>query len=245
MIYSKIGYETESSFWNNFLIISIIFLIIFIVLLIVLNPLKNKYYHTYHDDILFKKYKDTGVLNQIFSTFGETNNYIKRYALRHSSFDTSIITNYVSTYNIIDYYVVSYNNKGKVIDSILITERKNGKSSRIIAVKKNTKKVNIIIKSVDGVEINKNIIKPIPISKIRIYSLLMSLIAFNTMYILSRISIKLAGDPFIRIYNKTAWNFFAFLGMILLSVLIYLVVTVRLRKKNSITRNGGLEYEFY
>lgn len=245
MILDIFEYQISSPFWDIFLIISIVCLIVFIALLILLRPLKNVYYHRFHDDILFKEYKEAGVLNRIYSTYGETNNYIKRYALRKSSFDTSVVTNYVGDYNVIDYYVVSYNRYGKPISAILVTERKNDKSSRIIAVNKRAYKINIIIKSVDGVEINKNIIKPLPISKIRVYSLLISIIAFNIMYILSRIAIYFSGKNHMKLYSKTNWNFFAFLGMILLAILIYVFTVIRLRKKNSKNRNGGLEYEFY
>lgn len=245
MILDIQDYQVSSQFWNIFLIISIIGLVLFIVLMFILKPLKNEYYLPFHNDILFKEYKEAGVLNQIYSTYGETNNYIKRYAVRKSSFDTSVVTNYVGNYNIIDYYIVSYNRRNKPISAVLVTERKNDKSSRIVSVKKNTYKVNIIVKSVDGVEINKNIIKPIPISKIRIYSLLMSLIAFNLIYILSRIAIIFAGDYYVKFYNKSSYNFFAYLGMILIAVLIYIFTVIRLRKKNSKNRNGGLEYEFY
>lgn len=245
-MYTKIhGYEVASDFWNIFFIISIVALIIFLVLLIFIKPLKNEYYHPFHNDILFKEYKEAGVLNQIYSTYGETNNYIKRYALRKSSFDTSVVTNYVGNYSVIDYYVVSYNRRGKPISSLLVTERKNDKSSRIISVKKRTHKVNIIIKSVDGMEINKNIIRPLSISKIRIYGLLMALVSFNIFYIVSRVSILFVGDLYSKVYNKTSWNFFAFLAMMILALLVYIFTVIKLRKKNSKNRNGGLEYEFY
>ncbi|MCR5647248.1 MAG: hypothetical protein K6F81_03095 [Acholeplasmatales bacterium] len=245
-MYVKIHeYEVASEFWNIFLIIAIAALFIFLILLFIIKPLKNEYYHPFHNDILFKEYKEAGVLNQIFSTYGETNNYIKRYALRKSSFDTSVVTNYVGNYSVIDYYVVSYNKRGKPISALLVTERKNDKSSRIISVKKSTYRVNIIIKSVDGMEINKNIIRPQAIGKIRIYSALVAFASFNVFYIVSRIAILFAGDFYVKFYNKTSWNFFAFLAMILLSLLIYIFTVIKLRKKNSKNRNGGLEYEFY
>ena len=245
-MYVKIHeYEVASEFWNIFLIIAIAALFIFLILLFIIKPLKNEYYHPFHNDILFKEYKEAGVLNQIFSTYGETNNYIKRYALRKSSFDTSVVTNYVGNYSVIDYYVVSYNKRGKPISALLVTERKNDKSSRIISVKKSTYRVNIIIKSVDGMEINKNIIRPQAIGKIRIYSALVAFASFNVFYIVSRIAILFAGDFYVKFYNKTSWNFFAFLTMMLLALLVYIFTVIKLRKKNSKNRNGGLEYEFY
>ena len=201
-MYVKIHeYEVASEFWNIFLIIAIAALFIFLILLFIIKPLKNEYYHPFHNDILFKEYKEAGVLNQIFSTYGETNNYIKRYALRKSSFDTSVVTNYVGNYSVIDYYVVSYNKRGKPISALLVTERKNDKSSRIISVKKSTYRVNIIIKSVDGMEINKNIIRPQAIGKIRIYSALVAFASFNVFYIVSRIAILFAGDFYVKFYN--------------------------------------------
>lgn len=245
MILAVQGFEASSKFWDIMLVLSIIFLIIFVLLLIIVKPTKNKFYHSYFEDIMFKEYKEAGVLNQIYSTHGETNNYIKRYALRKSSFDTSVVTNYVGDYNLIDYYVVCYNSRNKAIGVVLVTERKNGKSSRIIALKKRTKTINIIVKSVDGVEINQKVIEPLPISKIRIYSAIVSLIALNVFYILSRITILFVGTEYIRYFNKTSYNFFAFLGMIAMAALIYLFTVLRLRKKNSMNRNGGLEYEFY
>ena len=77
MIFAVAGYTASSKLWDVLLVLSIIFLIVFIVLLITLNPTKNKFYHPYFEDIMFKEYKEAGVLNQIYSTHGETNNYIK------------------------------------------------------------------------------------------------------------------------------------------------------------------------
>ena len=245
MIFAVAGYTASSKLWDVLLVLSIIFLIVFIVLLITLNPTKNKFYHPYFEDIMFKEYKEAGVLNQIYSTHGETNNYIKRYAIRKSSFDTSVVTNYVGDYNVIDYYIVCYNSRKKPIGVVLVTERKNGKSSRIVALKKNTKTINIIVKSVDGVEINQKVIEPLPISKIRIYSAIVSVMSLCIFYIISRITILFVGTEYIRYFNKTAYNFYAFLAMIAFAFLIYIFTVLRLRKKNSMNRNGGLEYEFY
>ena len=238
-------YSFASAFWNIFFYISIGLLIAIILLLIFLRPQKNVYLHPYHEDILFKSYKDSGVYNSIYSTFGEINNYIKRYAIRKSTFDTSVVCNYVAQYDVIKYFVVSYNRFKKPIGVVEVTERKNASSSKIISIPRRSKYVNVIIKSVNGLEINRTAIKPLQLSKIRIYSMLLSLLCFNILYILSRLTIMLVGYNYIRVYNKTYWNFFAFFGMIFLSILVYLFTVVRLRRKNSKNRNGGLEYEFY
>ena len=238
-------YTFSSQFWDIFFYISIGLATVVIILLIVLRPLKNVFLHPYHEDILFKNYKDVGVKNYIYSTFGETNNYIKRYALRKSTYDASVVCNYVEQYNVIKFFVVYYDFRKKPIGAKEVTERKNASSSKIIAVSRRTKYVNIVVKSVNGVEINRNAVKPLPVSKIRIFGLLISFLAFNIFYILSRLSLMLAGYNFVRAYNKTYWNVFAFLGMILFSILIYIFTVLRLRKKNSKNRNGGLEYEFY
>lgn len=238
-------YNFAGQFWDLFFYVSIGLLVFVIILLIVLRPQKNVYLHSFHDDILFKEFKDSGVKNRICSTFGEVNNYIKRYAIRRSSYDTSVVCNYVEQYDIIKYFVISYNAFKKPIGVVEVTERKNASSSKIITVPKRTKYVNIIIKSVNNLEINRTVVKPLPISKIRIYGLLVSLMAFNIFYILSRITILILGSNYKRVFNKTYWNFFAFFGMIVFSIIIYLFTVVRLRRKNSKNRNGGLEYEFY
>ena len=188
---------------------------------------------------------ESGVQNSIYSTFGEINNYIKRYALRKSTFDTSVVCNYVDQYDVIQFFVIAYNFMKKPIGVREVTERKNASSSKIVSVPKRTKYVNLIIKSVNGVEINRNAVKPIPISKIRLFGLMVALLSFNIFYILSRITLMIVGYNYMRVYNKTYWNFFAFLGLILFAVLIYVFTVLRLRKKNSKNRNGGLEYEFY
>lgn len=238
-------YTFASAFWDIFFYISIGLAVLMIILLIIFRPQKNVFLHSYHEDILFKEYKESGVKNRIFSTFGEINNYIKRYALRKSTFDSSVVCNYVEQYDVIKYFVVAYNFMKKPIGVREVTERKNASSSKIISVPKRTRYVNLIVKSVNGVEINRTAVKPLPLAKIRIFGLMVSLLAFNIFYILSRVTLMLVGYNYMRVYNKTYWNFFAFLGLILFAVLIYVFTVLRLRKKNSKNRNGGLEYEFY
>ena len=238
-------YNFASQFWNIFFYISIVLAIVIIILLIVLRPQKNVFLHPYHEDIIFKEFKDSGVYNRIYSTHGEINNYIKRYAIRKSVFDSSIVCNYVDTYNVIKYFVVSYNSFKQPIGVVEVTERKNASSSKIISIPKRSKYVNIIIKSVNGLEINRTAVKPLPTSKIRLFALLMSLLCFNILYIISRLTLMLVGYNYMRVFNKTYWNFFAFLAMILFAILVYFFTVMRLRKKSSKNRNGGLEYEFY
>ena len=238
-------YTFASPFWDIFFYVSIGLAVVIIILLIIFRPQKNVYLHSFHDDILFKEYKESGVKNQIYSTFGEINNYIKRYALRRSTFDTSVVCNYVEQYNVIKYFVISFSRFKRPIGIVEVTERKNASSSKIISVPRRTKYVNLIVKSVNGIEINRTAVKPLPLSKIRLFALMVSLLAFNIFYILSRITLMFVGYSYMRVYSKTYWNFFAFLAMILFAVLIYIFTVFRLRKKNSKNRNGGLEYEFY
>ena len=238
-------YTFASPFWDIFFYVSIGLAVVIIILLIVFRPQKNVYLHSYHDDILFKEYKESGVKNRIYSTFGEINNYIKRYALRKSTFDTSVVCNYVEQYDVIKYFVISFSRFRRVIGIVEVTERKNASSSKIISVPRRTKCVNLLVKSVNGTEINRTAVKPLPLSKIRIFSLMVSLLSFNIFYIISRITLMLVGYSYMRVYSKTYWNFFAFLAMIVFAVLIYIFTALRLRKKNSKNRNGGLEYEFY
>ena len=238
-------YTIASAFWDIFFYISIGLAVLMIILLVIFRPQKNVFLHSYHEDILFKEYKESGVKNRIFSTFGEINNYIKRYAVRKSTFDTSVVCNYVEQYDVIQYFVLAYNFMKKPIGVKEVTERKNASSSKIISVPKRTKYVNLVVKSVNGIEINRTAVNPLPLAKIRIFALMVSLLAFNIFYILSRLTLMLVGFNYMRVYNKTYWNFFAFLGLILFAVLIYIFTVLRLRKKNSKNRNGGLEYEFY
>ena len=238
-------YTFASQFWDVFFYISIALALIMIILLIIFRPQKNIYLHSYHEDILFKEFKESGVKNRIFSTHGETNNYIKRYAIRKSTFDNSVVCNYVEQYDVIQYFVISFNKRNKPISVVEVTERKNANSSKIISISKRAEYVNILIKNVNGTEINRTAIKPMPLSKIRIFGLMVAFLSFNIFYIISRLAILLVGYNYVRVYNKTYWNFFAFLAMILLSVLIYIFTVIRLRKKSSMNRNGGLEYEFY
>ncbi len=231
-------------FWIVLFYISIVFFVLILILMGVLNIKKNKYLTVYHNDDLFKTFEESGVKNEIYGVNGETKNYIKRYALRTSNYDKSFIANYLGNYDLISYFVVCYDKNKKNSGAVLVTERNNNTTGKIIGLSKKTRYVNIVMRRVDDKELSSSIIKPISVKNIRIYSLLYALEFFNVAYIIRHIVCLLVGADYLKQFYTSFWNFYAFLAIIAMTILVYLISAFSLRKKSSKNRSGGIRYEF-
>lgn len=232
--------------WRTLSLIAFILLVLIILLLIFEGFLKNRYFHEFKKDELLKKTKSVNSKNLIFFTSGETRKYIKRYVLCRTAYDKYVICDFNDKYKFISFYIILYNWRNKAIAVYDITENDTAKTSKIISVTNNCKFVNIVIKKVDDLEINTNVIKPLTTRKIQLFSFFQSIAIFLGLFVANQLIIELFGGPFKRIYLDGIYNYIAIFLMAIISIINYVVTSKALRKKNSkYTSGGSLEYEFF
>ena len=85
--------------WNTLWIISLILFIVIIAILIIFRFRKNVHYFPFSKDNLVKTTDDLGVKNYIYATHGQTAEYIKRYVIRKSVNDDSVVCNFIRNYD--------------------------------------------------------------------------------------------------------------------------------------------------
>lgn len=231
-------------FWIIFFYLSLVSFVTFLLLLIFLKLRKNEYLHTYVEDDVFKTYSESGVKNTIYGVNGSVKNFIKRYALRKSNYDTSFIANYQGRYEQISYFVVCYDKKLNVCGVVQVSERNNNETGKIIGLPRKTNVVNVVIKRVDETNYATSIIRPLSVGKIRLFSLFYTICFFNLAYIIRHIICLIIGSDYLREFYTSFWNFYAFLGMIVMAIIIYFISVCSMRRKSSKNRSGGISYEF-
>lgn len=229
-----------------FYISSTIFIALFIVLK-VLGLQRNKYLKPFKEDELFKNFKESDARNFIYSTNGITRKYIRRYVVRRGHYDTSILCNYNKNYGYISYYIVTYGKNKKVKEVFEVTETNtNTNSSKIFVIKKKFKYVNIVIKQVDGEEINTNFIKPIPRKKAKLYSFLSTIALLTFLFSLRHLLIFCVGEVFLEDFSNSVHNYIAMIAILVISLLYYITKYRSLKRRNFKNRIGGnLDYEFF
>ena len=152
----------------------------------------------------------------------------------------------IKNYKIISYYVVAYSKNKKVIDVVEVTEKPYGASSRVISVNRNASYVNIFVKNVDGLEINTNVIKPIPVRKIKYYTACTTVTIFSTLFAVRHLVILAMCGLHAKDFMYSDVNYIMLAITLVISLLYWLFATISLRKKNHLNRRGGShEYEFF
>lgn len=232
--------------WNTLFIISIVLFIVLVALLIVFKFRKNIYAKPFNADELFDTKTENAVKSEYYFTSLETRKYIKRYVFRKAVFQRSVICNFTDNYKIISYFIVAYSKNKKVVDVVEVTEKPYGLSSRVILVNRKAEYVNVFVKKVDEVDINTNIIRPIPVRKIKYYTSLSSLALFSFLFAIRHIIVVLLGGLNAKAFLYSELNYIAILASLVISLLYWFNSTVSLRKRNHLNRRGGTnEYEFF
>jgi hypothetical protein len=234
------------AFWNTLWIISLVLFVAVITILIIFRFRRNVHYIPFIMDNLVKTTDDMGVKNYIYQNHGQTAEYIKRYIIRKSVNDDSLVCNFTQNFDEIQYYVVQYNKRNKPINIKLVSEQYTNNSSKIIVLKKSCKHVNIIVKRADGKDINTRVVMPLSIKNIRYYSICSSVALFTSVFVLRHFIIKLVCGIYAKGFLYSMWNYIGIGVLAGVSVLGYFLSVMNLRRKNSKVRNGGaLEYEFF
>lgn len=232
--------------WNSLFIISIVVMVLSIAILVVFKFRKNVYAKPFQEDELFDTKVVNGVKSYYYFTSLETKKYIKRYVFRKSSYQRNVILNFSDNYKLISYYIVAYSNNKKVIDVVEVTEKPYGSSSRIINVNNKASYVNVFVKSVDGVDINTNIIRPIPVRKIKYFAISSALALFAGLFAVRHLIVMMFGGLHSKAFLNSDANLLLILISFVIALLYWFFSTISLRKKNHQNRRGGShEYEFF
>ena len=232
--------------WRILSIIAIILFIGGIVLLSTLKLLRNRYYYPFHEDELIKNTKSVNSDNYIYFTTGATKNYIPKYVVCKTLYDKFLICNFAQKFVKINYFVVQYNRRRKVISVLNCVEQNTVESSKIVSLHRRCRYVNVVVGQVNAQTINTNVIRPLSLVKIRLHSFLTSLIMFCGLFAFRQLFCEIVlGSPFLRQFLVSLPNYLIILISIILCFFSYLINSSSLRRKNAKSLSGGaLEYEF-
>lgn len=238
--------------WRILCLISAVIFIVGVIVLVCTNLTKNKYYHNFCEDELLKKERSVNSVNSIYLTSGETRRFIKKYVVCKSAYEKYLVCNFTEKFRSVKFFVVQFSRRKRVISVLEITQKDlTDYSSRIIALKKRCKYVNVVIGEADGTEINRDYVRPISMHRLRIYACLKSAAIFTALFVLRHVIVEIVGGSVI--YGKNVayqylnnWlNYIAIGASFVLSVFSYLITVLCFRRKNAKVMNGGaLEYEF-
>lgn len=232
--------------WRLSALIALGLFIFALFILAVFRFRKNLYFKAFVKDDNFKTDSVGGTKNKYYLVLSDTKKYIKRYVIRKSVYENSFICNFNESYKSITYYIVCYLTKKRVLEVIEVTEKNTNNSSKIIALSRACKYVNIVIKNVDGVELNTNVIKPLPLKKIKLFSLFSGLAIMSSLYFVRHLLLEIILGKFCKPYLDGIYNLIGILVILVITILYYFMSVNTMRRRNCRNRNGGaLEYEFF
>lgn len=216
-----------------------------VIVLLATGLLKNKFYFDFHQDELIKTAKTSNSNNSIYLTTGETAKFIKRYVICKTAYERYLVCNFTKKFAEISFFVVQYSKRKKAMQVLKITQRGTSEASRVIALSKNCRYVNIIINKAEGREINHNAIRPLAISRVRIHAAIKGFMLFLSLFVVRQAIIELFGGIYTLQYLDNFLNYAAIGGAFVLSVIYYFIDVLCFRRKNIRQLNGGaIEYEF-
>lgn len=233
--------------WRIVFVVCLLTFVIIFLMLRIIRPLRNHFVYSITNDEMFKSYKDDYGFNYIFSTTGETKNFIRRYVIRESGRTKTLICNYNQYYEEIAYHIICVNRRNKPIKAYRVRETNTKTHTSLIFLLPNkTKRVNVVIKSVNGIAYNDKVIAPIPKHKCRFYTFFSTIRLACLLYVLRHILIEILGYGYTLYFMDSIYNVIT-LGLILFVSLAYFLLMYRgLRRKNFRRKIGGsLEYEFF
>ena len=216
------------------------------ILLLCLHLLRNRYYHSYHDDELIKKERTDNSHNSLYFTHGETRKYIKKYVICKTVYDKFLVCNFVGKMKTITYFVMQYSRSKKPVSVVRVDEKVSGDSSKVIALDRRCEYVNVVVGTVDGLTLNAEVIRPLSVAKIRLYSFLKSIVLFAGLMALRHVAVELiAGQTYLRQFLNDIYNYIAVAASFALSFILYFISVKAYRVKNCARLSGGnLVYDF-
>lgn len=224
--------------------LAVVFVVSFL-LLRVFRFIKNRYLHSYHKDELISNTKTVNSHNKLYFTSGETLSYIKKYVISKTLYNKFLICNYNNNYKRISYWIYQYNSHKRVIDVMHCIELNTSSASKVIALKKRCKYVNILINSVDGDIINSNAIIPISRSRINWFAFLRFWEVFSFLYVIRHFAVKFICMNYDSGFFGNVFNWYLIGAAFITALLVSVFSSVKLHGRNKNAGSGGvLEYEF-
>ncbi len=231
--------------WRIFCLASMVLFVAGVIALFVTRLLKNVYYHNFTQDELMRDAKTTNSRNAIYFTSGETKKYIKKYVVCKTAYDKYLVCNYAKSFSSVKFFVVEYTAHRRVLAVQQIVERQTGDASKVIALHRRCKYVNVVIGSVEGLEVNADVIRPLSLAKIRLYAFLKSFTIFLGLFVARHFLIELIVKNGAKYFMADFLNYIAIGGSLLLGLLSYFITVKCFRHRNTKAQSGGaLEYEF-
>ena len=207
--------------------------------------LKHRYYRDFCPDELMRETETKNTKNSIYFTSGETKKYIKKYALCKTAYDKYLVCNFAKSFRSIRYFVVEYTKRKRVLAVQQATEYSTGDASKIISLHSRCASVNVVVGAVDGLEINHHVIRPLTLTKIRLYAFLKSFMLFLFLFAARHIAVELILGSGAKYFLADLMNYIALGASFAFCLLGYFVTVGCFRRKNMKACNGGsLEYEF-
>lgn len=233
-------------FWRILTYVSAGLFVAVSVLLLCLHLLKNRYYHSYHDDELIKNERTDNSYNSLYFTHGETRKYIKKYVICKTVYDKFLVCNFADDCKHILYYVLQYNHRKRPIAVLRVEEDVAGDSSKVISLHRRCAYVNVVVGTVDGLTLNTEVIRPLSVHKIRMHALLKSFALFLGLFVLRQVLAEIiVGKTYLRQFMTGLYNYIAVGASFVLALLHYFITVACLRGKNSKRLSGGnLVYDF-
>lgn len=231
---------------NLILIIGLSVFAISFSILAIFRFRKNRFYYPFEEDKLIATKKDEGYKNYIYSTKGETSKYINKYVISRSSYDNTLICNFNEHYDDLSYFIVEYGMGRKPLRVLEVYERFTSFNSRVIVLSKSCLKVNVYIKSVNNVDINGIIIKPLSKKEIGLYSFFSSLLYLGVIFVADYFIPQLILGENVGSF-WVHWLNLAILGFAIV-IFIFHWATTYSKTKNQNLKNrseGVVDYEFY
>ena len=219
--------------------------IVGVIVLLSTRLLKNKFYHEFHDDELLKTVKATNSTNSIYLTTGETSKFVKKYVICKTVYEKFLICNFAKRFQEISFFVVQYNWRKRVVQVLKVTQRFTEDASRVIALSKKCRYVNLVIGSVEGRDINHNAIRPLSMTRVRLHAAIKAFMLFLALFVMRQAILELFGGVYMLQYLESFLHYAAIGGAFVLSLIYYFIDVLCFRRKNLSKLNGGvLEYEF-
>ena len=216
-----------------------------VIVLLCTRLLKNKFYQEFREDELLKTVKTSNSKNSIYLTVGETAKFIKKYVICKTVYEKYLVCNFTKKFDEISFFVVEYTRRRRAFNVLKITQRSTDDASRVIALSKKCKFVNIVICKADENEINDNAIRPLSMTRVRIHAAIKGFMLFLALFVVRHAIVELFGGIYTLQYLENYINFVIIGGSFVLSVIYYFVDVLCFRRRNLNMINGGaIEYEF-
>jgi len=239
---------TVYKLWEILALASVAIGLITMIILMCAKFLKNRYYQEFHEDELIKKTKTSNAENKLYFTSGDTFRYIKKYVISETQYDKFVVANYSDLYSKISFFVMCYKNKKKPFRVLEYTEYAtlvNG--SKLIVIPKETKYVNIIIKSVEGTDINKHAIRPLTKARVSAYAVVSSLHVLGMLFAIRHaIGYIFATKAIFPAFLNSVTDYVIIALIFIVSILSFFIAkgSNNRRNKKNLKEGGVIEYDF-